>query len=339
MAFNSDLLAGMDRQEEDLSGIPVYHHPVHGAAPFPPPTEQVITGPIDFTEFHQPQNIDDLFAGLDDIGEVNLPIVDKRLFDNIALASIFPLTENPAPIIRAALSSELSTSFFRLVQCSQASALVIFRTPHLCLIATNMSQLEIEWEGVDYVVSIVPHDMTDNRIQLDQGFLVNLEVLDFPVEYWCKELIAAAFYPFGLVIIIEQLCLTGSDFSAISLCLNIKQAWLPRRILINAGPEGIMLRVRIKGYVNLNNASLPPSPPAPPSPIHHPMPNHSDPHNANLDIPLQRAPSASLHAGNVQSRLSTSPVHRTRASPRAQSTPLGLEQMGLLTLHLILLIS
>jgi hypothetical protein len=63
------------------------------------------------------------------------------------------------------------------------------------------------------------------------------------VEYWCKELIADAFYPFGSVVIIEQLCLTGYDFSAISLCMNIRQAWLPRRILINVGPEGIMFKV------------------------------------------------------------------------------------------------
>jgi hypothetical protein len=240
MEFNADLLAGLDRQEEDLSGIPVFHHPVHGAAPYPPPTEQIIIGPIDFTDFLQPENIDEIFAGLEDIGEVNLPIVDMRLFDNVALASLFPHTETPAPIIRAALSSELNSSFFRLVQCSQASALVIFRTPHMCLIATNTAQFEIDWEGTSFVVSIIPHDMTGNRIRLDQGFLVNLEVLDFPVEYWCKELIAAAFYPFSPVIIIEQLCLTGSNFSAISLCLNIRQAWLPRRILINAGPEGIM---------------------------------------------------------------------------------------------------
>jgi hypothetical protein len=61
--------------------IPVFHHPVHGSAPYPPPTELVIAGPIDFTEFHQPKNIDELFTGLDDIGEVNLPIVDKHRFE------------------------------------------------------------------------------------------------------------------------------------------------------------------------------------------------------------------------------------------------------------------
>jgi hypothetical protein len=61
--------------------IPVFHHPVHGSAPYPPPNELVIIGPIDFTEFHQPKNIDELFAGLDDIGEVNLPIVDKHRFE------------------------------------------------------------------------------------------------------------------------------------------------------------------------------------------------------------------------------------------------------------------
>jgi hypothetical protein len=160
-------IAGLDCQEEDHSRIPIFHHPVHGSTPFPPPTEQVIAGPIDFTDFQQPENLDEIFAGLDDIGEVNLPIVDKRLFDNIALASVYPHTESPAPIIRAALSSELNSSFFRLVQCTQASALVVFRTPHMCTIATNISQIDIEWEGVSYVVSLLPHDMTDNRICLD----------------------------------------------------------------------------------------------------------------------------------------------------------------------------
>jgi hypothetical protein len=49
-------------------------------------------------------------------------------------------------------------------------------------------------EGVNYTISIAPHDMTDNRITLDRGYLVNLEVYDFPIEYWFKELIAPAFY-------------------------------------------------------------------------------------------------------------------------------------------------
>jgi hypothetical protein len=128
MEFNSDILVGLDHQEEDLARVPVFHHPVHGVVP-PPPIEQVILGSIDFTDFHQPENINDIFAGLDDIGEVNLPIIDKRLFDKIALASIFPHIEASTPIIRAALSSELNTSFFRRVQCSQTSALVIFRPP------------------------------------------------------------------------------------------------------------------------------------------------------------------------------------------------------------------
>jgi hypothetical protein len=73
--------------------------------------------------------------------------VDKRLFENIALASIYPTHDIPDPIIRAAISSELNTSFFKLVQCSQASAMVIFRSPSMCLTATNITQFEINWEG------------------------------------------------------------------------------------------------------------------------------------------------------------------------------------------------
>jgi hypothetical protein len=174
------------------------HHPVHGPAPFPPPAEPVLAGPVDFTDFQQPENIDEIFQGLEDIGEVNLPVVDSRLFDNIALASIYPHTDTPAPIIRYAISSEFNTSFFRLVLCSQANALVIFRPPTMCLIATNTAQIENEWEGTHYTVSIAPHDMTDNRITFDKGYLVNLEVLDFPIEYWFKEFIAPAFYPLWL---------------------------------------------------------------------------------------------------------------------------------------------
>jgi hypothetical protein len=101
----------------------------------------------------------------------------------------------------------------------------------MCLIATNTAQIEIDWEWVHYIVSLVPHDMTDNRITLDKGYLVffvkkgylvNIEIQDFPIEYWFKDFIPQAFYPFGSVIIIEQLCLMGSDFSTLSLCLNIK---------------------------------------------------------------------------------------------------------------------
>jgi hypothetical protein len=105
MEFNADLLSNLERHNKDYSGFPVMHHPVHGSAPLPPPLEPVLAGPIDFTDFQQPKNIDEIFQGLDDIGEVNLLVVDQRLFDNIALASIFPLTDIPAPIIRAAISS------------------------------------------------------------------------------------------------------------------------------------------------------------------------------------------------------------------------------------------
>jgi hypothetical protein len=83
-------------------------------------------------------------GGLEDIGEVNLPSVDKRLFKNIALASIYPSHDIPVPIIRAAISSELNTSFFKLVQCSQANTLIIFRTPAMCVTTTNISQFKID---------------------------------------------------------------------------------------------------------------------------------------------------------------------------------------------------
>jgi hypothetical protein len=144
MEFNADLLGNLERHDEDYSSFPVMHHPVHGPAPLPPPLEPVLAGPIDFTDFQQSKNIDEIFQGLDDIGEVNLPVVDQRLFDNIALASTFPLTDIPAPIIRAAISSEFSMSFFQLVQCSQATVLVIFCTPSMWLIATNTAQIEID---------------------------------------------------------------------------------------------------------------------------------------------------------------------------------------------------
>jgi hypothetical protein len=102
--------------------------------------------------------------------------------------------------------------------------------------------------------------MTDNRINLEKGYLVNLEVLDFHIEYWFKEFIATAFYPIGSVVIIEQLCLSGTDFSALSLCLNIRERWLPRRVMLNAGQTGIMFRVKTKGFIDLNESpAYPPS--------------------------------------------------------------------------------
>jgi hypothetical protein len=61
MEFNADLLDNLERHDEDLSGIPVMHHPVHGPTPFPPPLELVLAGSIDFTNFQQPENIDELF--------------------------------------------------------------------------------------------------------------------------------------------------------------------------------------------------------------------------------------------------------------------------------------
>jgi hypothetical protein len=160
--------------------------------------------------------MEDIFVGAKDVGEVTMPIVDKRLFENIALAHIHPATNTPTPIIRAAISSELSTSHFRLVLCSQANTLIIFRTSTMCINVIN-TQFELEWEGTSYSINLAPHDRIDNRICLDKGYLVNIEVTDFPIEYWCKEHISATFYPFGSVVIIERLSLSGGDFSALSL--------------------------------------------------------------------------------------------------------------------------
>jgi hypothetical protein len=216
MESNADILLGLDRQEEEFSDALVMHHPIFRLACYPPPSEPTYTEPIDITSFQQPHNINENSRGLDDIGEVNLPSVDKRLFENIALASI-----HPAPIIRAAISSEQNTSFFKLVQCSQANALIIFRTPAVCLTATNIAQFEIDWEDTSYTVSVAPHDMTDNRIRLDRGYLVNLKVFDFLVEFWFKEFVVVTFYLFGSVVLIDQISLTGADFSSLSLCMNL----------------------------------------------------------------------------------------------------------------------
>lgn len=63
--------------------------------------------------------------------------------------------------------------------------------------------------------------MTNNRIRLDSGYLVNLEVLDFLVEFWFKEFVAVTFYLFGSMVLIDQISLTGADFSSLSLCMNL----------------------------------------------------------------------------------------------------------------------
>jgi hypothetical protein len=179
----------------------------------------------------------------------------------------------------------------------------------MCLIATNTTQIEIDWEGIHYTVSLAPRDMTDNRITLDKGYLVNLEILDFPIEYWFKDFTAQAFYPFGSVIIIEQLCLTGTDFSALSLCLNIRQRWLPRRIMLNASRIGMIFKLRIKGFIDLND---PPShstssgSPSVPIPVYQPV--HSshmqNPHPQTNNIypnPIVSRPTEpnSLHPNQV----------------------------------------
>jgi hypothetical protein len=71
--------------------------------------------------------------------------------------------------------------------------------------------------------------------------------------------VAAAFYPFGSVVLIDQISLTGADFSSLSLYLNLRHRWLKCKILINAGREGIIFRVNIKGFLDLNH-----------TPHHHP---------------------------------------------------------------------
>jgi hypothetical protein len=56
------------------------------------------------------------------------------------------------------------------------------------------------------------------------------------------------------------------DFSSLFLRLSIRVPWLPRRILLTAGRRGIMFRVSIKGYIDLNNSSPPQSPSLSPPP-------------------------------------------------------------------------
>jgi hypothetical protein len=114
---------------------------------------------------------------------------------------------------------------------------------------------------ISYTVLVAPHDMTDNRIRLDRGYLVDLEVLDIPVEFWCKELVAPAFYPFGSVVILETRLASRVQISRLdlSLCPNLRARWLARRIMLNAGREGIMFKVIIKGYLDLNDDPSNPS--------------------------------------------------------------------------------
>jgi hypothetical protein len=246
---------GLDQHHEEYSGVLMMHHPVYD-----PSRVHRLPG------LQAPNDINDIFAGLEDIGEATLPIFDKHLFENIALAFIHPYNDTGAPIIRDALSVELSTSSFRLVQCSQANTMVVFGTPAMCPIATSKPPIEFEWEGESYTICLNPHDMTDNRISLNKGYLVNIEIMDFPLEYWSKDFITAAFYPFGDVIMIEQSSLAGIDFDSLSLCLNLKEAWLPRRVMLNARTVGTIFQIFIKGFINLNpNQSPPNSLPSTPS--------------------------------------------------------------------------
>jgi hypothetical protein len=163
-----------------------------------------------------------------------------------------------APIIRSTLSTDAGTSNFHLVHCSQVCSMVIFHTPDMCNSTIANPPLEIDWEGESYVVSLAPHDMTDNHISLEKGYLLSIDIMDFLMEYWNKEHIASAFHPFGSVIIIKQSCLSGADFSSLSICLNIKGHWISRRVWINAGREGIIFRLHLKGFINPNPTHLPP---------------------------------------------------------------------------------
>jgi hypothetical protein len=125
---------------------------------------------------------------------------------------------------------------------------------------------------------------------------------------------------------IEQASLSGSDFSALSLCLNIRQRWLPRRIMLNAGRIGIIFRVKIKGFIDLNETPSNPSSPESPlisTPIYQPVQpaipqhhnQHSDPNichpihpiNPNTNGPVQamqlhdnlNSPDEMLHSPDV----------------------------------------
>jgi hypothetical protein len=73
----------------------------------------------------------------------------------------------------------------------------------MCITTMTKPPIELEWEGESSTVSLAPHNMADNRICLHKGYLVILEVMDFPLEYWSREFIRTAFYPFGPVIMIE----------------------------------------------------------------------------------------------------------------------------------------
>jgi hypothetical protein len=187
-------------------------------------------------------------------------------FDNLAYAYVFPFALNTAAIVRRAafqLAPEISV---RLAPSSQGSALAIFYSGaerDLCL-----GESRVQWEGIEYAVSFVPHNATEYNFDYTVGFLATIFIYRFPMQQWKEKSIAKAVSPFGALVAVDPVSFSDTYFSSISIVVHVECiSKIPRILVVKEGGHGTLAWIDVVGFLDLSlPPSPPPSPPLPPAP-------------------------------------------------------------------------
>jgi hypothetical protein len=126
----------------------------------------------------------------------------------------------------------------------------------------------VQWGGIEYAVSFVPHNATEYNFDYSVGYLASIFIYRFPMEHWSEYSIAKAVSPFGALVAVDPVYFTDRDFSTISIVVHVECiSKIPRILVVKEGGHGTLAWIDVAGFLDLSlPPSPPPSPPLPPAP-------------------------------------------------------------------------
>uniref|UniRef100_A0A8I6WKR3 Uncharacterized protein n=1 Tax=Hordeum vulgare subsp. vulgare TaxID=112509 RepID=A0A8I6WKR3_HORVV len=147
---------------------------------------------------------------------VFMPHVSLEHIQNLAFAYVNPPHPSPQAMIRRALLTGAGNPQVALRASSQGAGLVVFGSAY----ERELSVLSSPFNCPFNSVHLVRHDDTENRFLFDLGTVCALNLEDFPIEYWFPDTITHSVVPFACPILIDPVCLTGVDYSAVLISVK-----------------------------------------------------------------------------------------------------------------------
>jgi hypothetical protein len=126
----------------------------------------------------------------------------------------------------------------------------------------------VQWGGIEYAVSFVPHNATEYNFDYSVGYLASICIYRFPMPHWTEKSVAKAVSPFGALVAVDPVSFSDTDFSTISIIVHVECiSKIPRLLVVKQGGLGTLAWIDIVGFLDLSlPPSPPPSPPLPPAP-------------------------------------------------------------------------